>query len=152
MELCLRKHNNGLYPVRDEDQDWMSRCGNDEHFLGKIKQVRNPKFFRKWFALVQFAFDHWDTPVNLECKYGYVEKNFDSFRKNIIVLAGFYDVVHSITGEFRLAAKSIAWHNMEEGEFHPLYNATFNAISKHIFNNYTAEQLKDIEKALERFI
>lgn len=150
MELCVRKTPAGLAPVRDQDLEWYESAGNDEHYLGNLKKLRNPRFFRKWWAMVNFAFEHWE-PKGVETKYGTPEKNLDRFRKDLTILAGYYDVTYKIDGTPVLTAQSISWGNMDEEEFHKFYRATFNAISKHIFSHYTPEQLREVEQALFNF-
>lgn len=161
MDLCFVKQGNALYPVRDEDQEWMSKAGNGEHYLTRIRKIRNPKFHRKYFAMLNFAFEYWNPPTHwqdlspqqkkLAQEYGMPDKNFDEFRKNIIILAGYYETVIDISGRIKLTAKSIAFDKMEDWEFSKLYEATWNAIAKHIFSHYTDEQLKGVEKVLMEF-
>lgn len=144
--------NGFLKPVRDQDCEWLSKADNDEYILCNVKKLkpRNAKFFRKYFAMLNFAYDHFE-PEAIETKYGTPEKSRERFRKDLTVLAGYYNPTYKIDGTLILEAKSIAWNNMEEEEFKAFYTATFNAIAKHIFSHYSADQLKEVEQALWGF-
>jgi len=152
MDLAIRKQDGQLFPVREQDAEWLHKASNEEYFLGNVKRLkgRNAKFFRKWWAMVDFAYDHFE-PEPIETKYGNPEKSKERFRKDLTVLAGHYDATYKINGDVVLEAKSIAWDKMDEDEFKLFYTATFNAITKHIFNNVDPEELVKIEKALWQF-
>lgn len=60
---------------------------------------------------------------------------FDEFRKNLTILAGFYEVVTTIRGEVKYRAKSLKYGNMDQDEFERCYNAMINAALKHVFGN-----------------
>lgn len=58
----------------------------------------------------------------------------DRFRKDLTILAGFYEQTVRLNGEIRTEAKSLAYGNMEPDEFERCYNAMINAAIKHLFN------------------
>lgn len=152
MDICIQKREGYLVPVRDQDVEWLLKASNEEYLLGEIKVLsgRNAKFFRKWWAMVNFAYEHFE-PQAIESKYGKPEKSLERFRKDLTILAGYYNPTYKINGELVLEPKSIAWSKMDEEEFKLFYTATFNAISKYIFSHYKPEELKAIENALEQF-
>jgi len=79
------------------------------------------------------------------------EKNFDRFRKDIAILAGFYEATFRLNGDVRLEAKSISFHSMSEDEFEELYTKTIDVIVKHVLNNYTDEMLRSVLEQVEAF-
>jgi len=60
-------------------------------------------------------------------------KQFDVFRQNLTVLAGYYDQLYTIKGEVRIEAKSLSYGSMSQDEFEDCYSALISAAIKHIF-------------------
>lgn len=121
--------------------------------VADFKKPRNYQFHKKWFALVNFAYDHW-TPNEIKVtKWENVvpEKSFERFRKDIIILSGRYDAVYRLDGSFVIEPKSISFASMDEIEFSKLYNATKTVILERILTNYTEKDLDFVIKELERF-
>lgn len=58
---------------------------------------------------------------------------FDRFRKDLTILAGFYEQTVRLNGEVRTEAKSLAYGNMEQEEFERCYSSLINAAIKHVF-------------------
>lgn len=139
------KHNTSLVPVSDEAKEWFAKVGNGEMVRGKFTRPRNLLFHRKWFALAKLAFDFWEPAELDDPKWQGVvpERNFDRFRKDLIILAGFYEAFYRIDGSVRIEAKSIAFGNMDEAEFEKLYSATIDAARKHILPNFSDKDVRD---------
>lgn len=114
----------------------------------KYSNMRNPVFHRKFFALLNVGFDLWEPPP-IDTRYGKPEKDFNHYRKQVTVLAGFYDTVFNLDGTFRLVAKSIRFDRMDEEEFGRVYSNTINVILKNIPDTYSRE---DINDAVERIL
>ncbi|MFC1121869.1 DUF1367 family protein [Pasteurella multocida] len=113
---------------------------NGEIYEVEIKRPRNPAFHRKVFAFFKFCFEHW-TAENTELEFLSEAKQFDTFRKNLTVLAGFREVTYTIDGRMRVEAQSLSFGNMKQDEFEQCYSALINAAIKHIFNNTTDENV-----------
>ncbi len=79
------------------------------------------------------------------------EKNFDRFRKDIAILAGFYEASYRVNGEVRFEAKSIAFSNMSDDEFEILYTKTIDVIVKHVLTDYTGDELRSVVEQVEAF-
>jgi hypothetical protein len=58
---------------------------------------------------------------------------FELFRKQLTVLAGYYNQLYHIDGSFRLEAKSLSYGSMEPEDFEKFYNAAIQAAMKNIF-------------------
>lgn len=98
---------------------------------------RNGKFHRKFFGLLNFAFEAW-TPDRTHKQYKGkpVTKNFNHFRKNVTILAGFYEQTFNIDGTMELEAQSISFANMDDAEFEQVYSAVADVILTHVLENY----------------
>ncbi len=98
---------------------------------------RNGKFHRKFFALMNVGFEMWEPKRKRKSYKGMpIEKNFDQFREDITILAGFYEQTFNLKGEMKLRAKSISFANMEEDEFSILYESVLTVILNNVCTNY----------------
>lgn len=130
MKINMIKHPGGiLSPATDLDNDSMTKFKTGETYEIDIKQVRNPSFHRKVFAFFNFCFTHW----RCDREFLNESKQFDVFRQNLTVLAGYYDQLYNIKGELRIEARSLSYGSMSQDEFEGCYSALIQAALKHIF-------------------
>jgi len=113
MKITVYKTNNGyLKPSHQSDQEYFNKMPLNEPFEIDYTKGRNSGFHRKFFALMNLAFE------NQEC---YAVMN--DLREKVIIRAGYYrEVIDIETGEIEQKAKSISFANMDELEFQKLYN------------------------------
>lgn len=147
---------------------------------------------RRFFAMLNFAFDHWE-PVDKQsgktpgakiilsflnycekkapAKFinylkplveGYLKshgdwmnkrepaKSVENFRKEAIIMAGYYEAIFSLDGSMKLEAKSMSFSKMGEDEFQKLYNAVANVLIKQVLTNYTKDDLDQVVDQLVR--
>jgi hypothetical protein len=151
-ELVLTKAPGGaLIPADPQAAEYIAKLKLGAAVRAQVKQQRNPRFHRKYFALLNLAFDTWE-PTEATYKGQRVGKNFDQFRNDVIVLAGFYEMAVNLKGETRLTAKSISFANMDKSEFDDLYNATCNVILQRILTNYSRDDLDAVIDRLMGFL
>lgn len=150
-ELTLSKTSGGtLAPADPQAVEYLSKLKIGQIVRAEVTRPRNYQFHKKYMALLNFAFDAWE-PQAKEYKGQKVEKNFDQFRKDVAILAGYYEASYKITGEVRLTAKSISFASMDEDEFQALYSATISVILSRILTKYTREDLDTVVENLLRF-
>lgn len=137
MQIDMVKNAGGVFcPAFEHDLPRLTKFKNGEVYTADIKLTRNPAFHKKMFAFFGFCFAHWAAEnAGYECSDEYTQK--EEFRKNLTILAGFFDVVTTIRGETKVRAKSLAYGNMEPDEFERCYSAMINAAIKHLFNGTT---------------
>lgn len=123
-------------PLNDDEAERLKSFRNNEQYEVEIKLTRNPAFHRKVFAFFNFCFEHWSAEHG-EWKYQDEKAQFDTFRKHLTVLAGYFEQTFTIKGEVRIEPKSLSYGNMEQDEFEQCYSALINAALKHIFGNTT---------------
>lgn len=127
-DLVLIKTPSGqLAPADPQAAEYIAKLKLGAALKGKFTKARNPRFHRKAFALFQLAFEAWE-PAELSYKGQVVAKDFDRFRKDLTILAGFYDAVTNIRGEVRLEAKSLSFGSMDDEEFAKVYAAILDVI------------------------
>ena len=136
-----------LIPASDHDKEIIDKIKAGEVVNLKFTRVRNYQFFKKWWALVNFAFDYFEPPeLSVDAKEKWKknvipEKNLDRFRKDLIILAGYYEAYYRVDGSVRIEAKSISFGSMSEDEFEKLYSATVDVVLKHVCTQFTGEML-----------
>lgn len=146
MEIILTKLANGaLVPANEAEAEKIRKIKTGAGVRVTLTQMRNYDHHKKWFALAQYAFDVWaDLQGPVEHKGQQIHPNFDRFRKDLIILAGYYTVVFNVRGEMRLEAKSISFGSMSQDEFDSLYSATIQAIlTKILHGRIDEEQLNN---------
>lgn len=146
MEVFLTKTMSGALIPMDQDTEAFTRFKAGSVIRCDVKEMRNGKFFRKWWALVKVGFDLWtETAPSIEYKGVEIEPNFDRFRKDLTVLSGYYDPVFNVKGEVRMEPKSLQWSKMDEMEFAELYQKTLTTIINKIIphRKISEQELQD---------
>jgi len=144
MELYLKKIDNYMIPDDQESAAYLFQVKNGTVLRGDFKKPRNYEFHKKYFSLLNYAYDCFE--IDVEYKGEKVEKNFDRFREDIQILAGYGEPTYNLNGEVRYKSKSISFGSMSDPDFEKLYSSVINVILKRIFKNYTRD---DLEKVVE---
>ncbi|QTL40577.1 DUF1367 family protein [Xenorhabdus budapestensis] len=133
MEIQMVKSPGGVFvPAFEHDLPRLTKFKNGEMYTADIKLTRNPAFHRKMFTFFKFCFEHWSADkAGLDCMDEHSQ--FTRFRKDLTILAGFYEQTVRLNGEIRTEAKSLSYANMEPDEFEQCYSAMINAALRHIF-------------------
>jgi len=121
----IKQSNGSLAPANQVDLDILQPIKIGSLIEADIKQPRNPQFHRKFFAMLNFAFDYFE-PKGGEWNGIQARKNFGRFRKDILILAGYHEVTYNIKGEVRVEAESISFGSMDETRFEKVYADCFN--------------------------
>ncbi|MCK3656423.1 hypothetical protein A4G19_13900 [Pasteurellaceae bacterium Macca] len=141
MQIQMIKGADGVFaPAFEMDLPALQGFKTGEMYSVEIKRSRNPQFHRKVFAFFNFCFSHW-TAEHSALQFQDERSQFETFRKHLTVLAGFYEQTWNIKGEVRIEPKSLAYGNMEQDEFEQCYSALINAALKHVFGNTTDENV-----------
>lgn len=127
MEVLLIKTLNGLIPGDEDTEEWYKKLKLGAGVRADFAVMRNIKFHRKLFALLNLAFDYWE-PGEIDTKFGVPQKNRDNFRKNLTILAGYGYPVFNVDGSWKMEAESISFAKMDNVKFERLYNSILNVI------------------------
>jgi len=138
MELYLIKHGRTLTAEDQLGEDALSKIKPGTRVKCVITRQQNSAFHRKLMALFNVGFRYWE-PGEIDCKYGAPEKNFERFRKDVTIMAGFYEIHTRLDGSFRVVAKSLSYGSMSPEEREDLYSAVINVLLQRIFVGYTEE-------------
>ena len=138
------KQSGGLLtPAYDIDSEAMTKFKTGEVYEVEIKRGRNPKHHRLMFAFLHFCFEHWQSDREFVDEAG----QFEVFRQNLTVLAGYHDTHYTITGNVRVVAKSLSYASMTQDEFEACYKAMIAAALRTIFKGCG----RDVESRLLSF-
>lgn len=114
----MKKVNGKLVPCYESDREKMDRV--KDIVSVDIKVPRNLMFHRKFFALLNLAFENQERYDSMEV-----------FRPIMIMKAGFYEEVKTDKGLVFLP-KSISFAKMDDMEFEELYSKMINVVIKEI--------------------
>jgi Protein of unknown function (DUF1367) len=145
IEVALIRQGGAMVPARQVDADAIKafKAGDVEIF--EARRMRNGSKFRRWWLLVEFAFDIWREAMPAMQHEGQdVRAELERFRKDLTVLAGYYRPVWSVEGDLTLEPESIAWASMDEARFEQLYSATIDVVLTKILagGHWTEDQLR----------
>lgn len=131
MKLNMVRKEFGLYPATDEDMEKLLKVKKGEVAEVNVKVLRNYRFHKKYFALINTAYNFLTEPQR-----EFFHNSVDGFRYTLEVAAGYYDEFYSVTRhEWVQKPKSIAFDKMDEAEFSKLYEAVVNIIFKLFLDN-----------------
>ena len=157
VDLIFQKGATGLLPACEEATEWLRKKKIGATILVEPREMRNGAFFRKWWALVKLGYDYWsENAQTIEFKGQPVLPDFDRFRKDVTIAAGFYHAVVNLKGELRIESESLKWASMTEERFEKLYSATIQVMLQRVFNgkvcqSWTEEQLRSVAEQILSF-
>mgnify|MGYP003605637100 CR=1 FL=1 len=118
MKITLIKQLNNTFKIAfDSDYEKARKIKVNEPYEFDFKNVRNPKFHRKFFALLNMVFQNQE-----------MYKNIEHLRRQLTIESGYYDLSVTIHGEEIKEPKSISFSNMDNTEFSDFYNAVLATI------------------------
>jgi hypothetical protein len=150
MIVLMKAPSGALIPCDPQATEYIAGLKLGAPVRAEVKRMRNYQFHKKLFALLNLAYEAWE-PTEATYKGEKVAKNFNQFRNDVTVLAGYYETTMTLKGEVRVVAKSISFANMEQDEFDKLYSAVINVILAKILSNYTRDDLDNVIDQLMNF-
>ena len=125
----------GLKPMYDEDYDSKKMLKVGNVYEATIKEMRNVAFHRKYFSLINLAWEYLN-----EQQRNFFKDDVNAFRKTVEVAAGHYEPVYSVARQSWLEVpKSIAFDKLSESDFEQLYEK----VKTVIFQTFIPSSVKD---------
>lgn len=160
--LILVKTDDGkLRGMEEDDRRAQARLNQlkesmepGELLMLEYRHPRNGRYHRKFMKMLRVAFAAWEPGQNrkrLKHKGMPIEKDFEKFREDIIIRAGFYRQVFDLKGRFTLEAQSISFASMDDVEFERVYGAVAQVLLQDILTTYSREDLDRVVEELLRF-
>jgi hypothetical protein len=115
-------------------------------------KIRNYKFHKKFFKLLTLAFDMWEPPVDKTYKGEPIGKEFESFREDILILAGHCEAIYRLDGAMKLKAKSISFASCDEFEFNDVYAAVLRVVWEKILRHAKFASEQEVEQVVNQLL
>lgn len=123
MDIHLVRTNLGLQAYADEDYEKLHKIKIGSIVKATIVRPRNVKFHRKFFSLINAA---WDSLTEQQRKN---LRSKETFREQLLIVSGFSEPLYDINGKvFLERAKSISFAKMDEPAFDEVYNKVLDTI------------------------
>ena len=130
--ISLVKGPAGMYPSLDADAAIIARWKTGDVIECEVSRPRNGKFHRKYFALLQVAFDNQET----------YEKPED-FRREVQLRAGHYEEHLTMKGTLVPVVKSISFAKCSEDDFAKMYDRALDVILRWFMRGSSEHEIND---------
>jgi len=178
MKIRVIGENGKLVALDNDSQQAINKI--TEPTVLTAKKMRSYRYHKKFFQLLNIAYQYWQpvynndfhnksenfvkqaglTPeqINLfkvvykkELKRLEPKKNFEQFRKDLTILAGFSETVYRLDNSPRVNAKSISFDKMSHEEFHKLYAKVKDVIYDIILKDISTFDRANFEDEINNF-
>ena len=145
--------------LRQEDVDaiarhskWVAKLECGEYWTVGITRDRSSRTHKKFFKMVAYAFEIWPGASGRTYKGHAIAKEFESFRRDLLVLAGYGQPIYHLDGSISFHAPSVSYEAMpDEEQFRKVYDAVHKVILDRILTNYTGRDLERVLTEVDRF-
>ena len=148
--LHLVKDMGGFKPLGSDDSELMKKIPLGSVIEGEFSKKRNPLFHRKFFALLNIGYEYWNPP-EADWRGFKAVKNFDVFREQVTILAGFREVTYNLDGSVKVKAKSISFASMDDLEFEGVYSKVLDVIWNKIMSTVFDDK-REFENAVNQLM
>ena len=149
--MLFDRRSNALVPADSGEAQAIAEL---EHSPGVLKvrvtQSRTNKFHRKGMGLFRFLFNLWE-PADMVAAGIPVKKDFDSFRENLTIQAGFFRQVFRVDGGFEIKAESLAWGSMDQTRFSAVFNAVID-VGLRLLPNMATMSREQVDAGVEELL
>jgi len=138
MKLFLKNTASGLVPLYDADYEEKRKLKIGEVYQVEIKKARNYELQKKYFSLIQCAWEYQN-----EKRQTHFKNSVEQFRKTVEISAGHCDTVYSIKlKDWIDIPKSISFAKMDELEFRELYESVRSVLFSVFLTHVTVEEFE----------
>lgn len=117
-----------------------------------VKMVRNIRFHRKFFSLLDLAFTMWEPTGEKTHRGEPISKDRERFREDITILAGHYEATYSVDGSVKLQAKSISFAKCDEVAFDRLYRSVLNVVWEKILREANYRSPEEVDNVVSQLL
>lgn len=115
------------------------------------KLPRNSKFHRKFFSLLTIGYDFWQpSRKNKSYKGLAVQKNFERFRSDVLIQAGYYTQTFDLDGNMKLEPVSISFASMDDIQFEAVYSDCLNVLLEKVLITY--KDRAEVDEVIEKML
>ena len=141
-----------VVPLNEDDIKVVGKLVVGKAYDFDVVTQRVGAYHRRVFALLKFAYENTD-PIQIEYKGHTITQSFDRFRKDLVIIAGFYSWDVNSRGEVRAVADSLKYSKCNQEKVERVYSALLDVIAERIFQGtYTNKQLSDLSEQWMRYV
>lgn len=143
-----------LIPADEAAEKLLASLKPGEGVSVEAKRVRNVQFHRKFFSLLRLGFDSWEPEEPRTWRGEALRKDFDAFRKDVLILSGYFDAHYGVDGSVSLEARSISFSKCDEHEFEAVYQGVLDVLWSRVLSQagYTSpEHVEEVVMELLRY-
>ena len=138
MKLNVVNTATGFVPETDSDYEAKRKLKRGAVYEITVKEMRNPKFHRLYFSLINLSWEYLSEPQR-----AFFKEDVNAFRKTVEVAAGHFEPVYSVARQSWLEMpKSIAFDKLSESDFHDLYERVKDVIYQTFIPNVNKEEFE----------
>jgi hypothetical protein len=150
--LLQRGPGDTLIPTDSQSEECIRSIKLGQACWVEFRKARNPRFHRKFFNLLGLGFDMWEPRGEKTHRGVAIQKNFERFREDILILAGHHDATFGIDGSLKLTAKSIAFAKCDELEFQKIYKSVLDVLWDRIFSETHFRSQAEVENVVAQLM
>lgn len=154
--VMFRKLAGGyLVPVGEDAEQFVSRIKVGDGMWVDATRARNLRFHAKALKLMRIAYEHWhpDAAPDVERIDGIVPcKDFESFRKTVLVIAGHCTAHYDLDGRVSFEAKSISFANCDELEFQRVYRSILAVVWERVMKHYQYRTAGELDGVINQLL
>ena len=150
--LFTKGHGGVLVPVTFDGIDFLEKVRLGGDVWGEFTKARNGQFHKKFFTLLDLAFDTWEPGEERQFRGQPVQKNRERFRAEMLILAGHCEAVFSVKGEMRLIAKSISFAAMDDIELERVYRSVLAVVWEHVMSRSRYRSQAEVDNIVSRLM
>jgi hypothetical protein len=144
-----------LAPVGEEAELFVAGLKQGAGVKLDVTKVRNIRFHKKVLKLIRTGFEYWSpdaSPDAVRIDGIVAAKDFETFRKNVLILAGHCDTVFKLDGSFTFKARSIAFPNCSELEFQRVYKCILDVIWERIMKDHHYRTPAELDAVINQLL
>ena len=138
----------------DATADYLSKKKSGTILNINIVEPRNGQFHRKVMSMFGMIHDQLPEPEPVEIKGRMVTPahTFDSTRKYLTIMAGYYEIIGLPNGKYKYEAKSLSYDKMDQQEFEKFFSDVVNAGLKLMPESWSAQDLDSFANNLLGYV
>jgi hypothetical protein len=144
--LMVKTDKGTLAPADPDAKQILEKLGAGEYVVCEVRKARDANKHRKFFAMLNLAFDLWN-PAEQAIAGHPAKKSRETFRKEVTIAAGYYDVEAGLHGP-KLVAQSIAWDKMDDLVFREVYEAVYAVLASGVLEGVSREEAERMAEEL----
>lgn len=157
-DIVLVKRPDHLWAAADTwSIDKLGTFCSGEAIRGHFRRERELGRHRQFFKLLELGFDHWEPEPNVQAlpariRQEPIQKNRERFRKDVLILAGFYNLVVRLDGQVRAEALSMSFAAMDEPQFRRLYKQVCDVIWRKILAPAHYKSPEEVDQVVRQML